>query len=415
MVGEVLLPRRRLAMLSPSKFCGAHFAAHVAGYARWLVVAGIADGLAVHEAQRGAIGVDVQPAAAVFVQIGEVAGDSASLAPDNPRNVRHGHRFHGRHHASRTESLSRSAGSDLLEVEALENAVSPKLQASKGRAPLQVKFGGAGEGDVMASKYNIHDLFNVATMGTELLHINQVFAWRAKIDYLAVVLQDLPALGTAVTDEEARSRPAEAKPGVPWFPDRRPEIRLAMAIEAGANSLYALAEIAAQVANKATRTRNGGFQIPASFNGICKAIKKDHAPAELVEALGDLSWYGRVHELRTEWAHYSAVFIGLYERNFTVYAERGREDRVHFPADGGQPVQVDIDQFVSWLQGAVRTTSNLAGHILERFVLPSLDLDEPRITLQRGPDGIPLFETNGCGKMRTVTVRELLSEVSIPR
>jgi hypothetical protein len=267
---------------------------------------------------------------------------------------------------------------------------------------------------VVASKYNVRDLWNVAThVGASLLHTNQVFAWRAKSEYLAIVLEDLPALEKAVTDEDARSRPAEVKPGLPWFPDRKPEIRLAMAIEAGAHSLYALADIAAQVANKATRTKNGGFQIPAHFNDICKAVKKGSAPADLVEALGDLSWYGRVRELRTEWAHYSAIFIGaLDDRRFRVYAERRPEEQVHFRTE---PVLVAFDQFVGWLHGAVRTTSHLAGHLLERFVLPSLNLDEARTTLQRGPNGFPLFETDGRGKLRTVTVRDLLSEVGIPR
>jgi len=264
----------------------------------------------------------------------------------------------------------------------------------------------------MASKYNVRDLHGVARLNTtRLLHIPQVFAWMSKIEYLAVLLRDLPGLEKAVTVEYERARPAEVKAGTMWFPDHRPAVRFCMAVEAAAETVYAVADIAAAVACKATATQRN--RLPSSFNRICRAARAGELPAELVEALGDLCWYGRVHELRTEWAHYSAPFVGdLSDRTIRVYSERPRNQQNYFQ---DEPNLVHIDDFVSWINAAVLTTSHLAGFLLEQVIMPILDQNALITGPEVGSNGFPVFEADGRFRVRQTPVREMLAEIGIPR
>jgi hypothetical protein len=148
-----------------------------------------------------------------------------------------------------------------------------------------------------------------------------------------------------------------------------PTLSVAMALELTAHLVYSLTEVAANVARKATaRSRNG---LPGSFNDIRKSVDHGTAPHALVEALGDLSWYKKVREMRTEWAHYSAPFVTAREpeAEFRVYAQRRLSEQEHL----GEHAVFTFSQYVDAIRGAVHATEGLAHYTIVEHVLPQLD------------------------------------------
>jgi hypothetical protein len=154
----------------------------------------------------------------------------------------------------------------------------------------------ASEPSTRTPRYGAAALYNIATIITPSgLNIEQVLAWPSKTTYLRLALSDLPAQLAAA--QAASAGPGEEHPesDLRMF-NAAPTLRLAMALELTAHIVYSLTEVAANVACKATAKRGDG--LPASFNAIRKAVDKGAAPVALVEALGDVSWYKKVREMR---------------------------------------------------------------------------------------------------------------------
>jgi hypothetical protein len=190
--------------------------------------------------------------------------------------------------------------------------------------------------------------------------------------------------------------------------DAVPELRLRMALEFTSHTVYSLADIAAQMANKATaRSRHA---LPAGFNGLCRAVKNREVSESLVESLGDLSWYGLVREMRTEWTHYSAPFVSAFHDppEFRVHTERPANQR-HYLRD---PAIYTFDEYVQAVSGAVQATERLAHHIITQHIVPNLDRENLRDYIVTNAQGFPVIR-DSRRVLEKRTVGELLRECGV--
>jgi len=238
----------------------------------------------------------------------------------------------------------------------------------------------------------------------ETRYFTQALEWEAKRDTLVIQLTDIPALVMAY---QARRRvPYTNNPRITLV-DTTPGVRLANACEATANCLYSIAEVASNFANKASRG-----VLPAGFNDLRKKCEKSPS-LEVAVALGDLQWYRKVRELRTEWAHYSSIFIGEDANGRTelgVRAYRRPSDKVEFR---GPVFLCPVEVFVGWVKSAVATLDSFAGYLLNTFVIPSMPLDQTFLTPVYDEDGFPISREDHTLVVETISVREYLKRGGI--
>lgn len=237
-------------------------------------------------------------------------------------------------------------------------------------------------------------------VNSETLYFQIVPEWEAKRQILLLQLSDFPALLQA-----HKSRAMHPHPDNPrvFQVDLTPTVRLANACEATAHGLYAMAEVAAHFANKVSRCA-----YKASFNCIRKKCEKDPL-SPLAEVLGDLQWYRKIREMRTEWTHYSSTFIAENDAGVPlvcVRAYRRPTDRQEFDA----PIfMCTLPEFVSWVQSAIETIDSLAGFLLRTYVLPLFNLDEVVAVPRINEDGSPILTEDNRFEVRHVSVGEFLA------
>lgn len=233
----------------------------------------------------------------------------------------------------------------------------------------------------------------------ETIFFNQVGEWDAKRTTLLVQLADLPVLVAA--HQARRTQPYVGDSRITLV-DSVPGVRLANACEAAANCLYSAAEIAANFANKASRGA-----MPASFNALRKKCDRDRT-SEVAESLGDLQWYRKVRELRTEWAHFSSVFIGGGPNDEVILSARAyrrSSDKREFSSPN---FNCTADEFRGWIHAALTTLDVFAGYLLSRWVLPTFQLDQTFVTPKLDGSGWPIFKSDFRLESEKISIREYL-------
>ena len=228
--------------------------------------------------------------------------------------------------------------------------------------------------------------------------------WREKRQHLAVWLNEIPRL---IADYKAsRKTPYDQNPRITLV-DPVPGIRLSSACEAAANCLYAMAEISAQFGNKASKGA-----LPSSFNALRKKAEKgEYSNDFLAGWTQDLSWYKKIREIRTEWAHFSTIFIGQAndEPIICVRCFRNHSDRTEFP----KHFQIPIPEFLDWLNRAIATIDNFGNYVLANYVVPAFDLNEKLISPKRDRNGWPIINAAGGFEIEEITVEQHLAKVGI--
>jgi hypothetical protein len=238
----------------------------------------------------------------------------------------------------------------------------------------------------------------------ETMFFSQVAEWKAKRETLLLQLSDIPDL---VAAHLARTKTPYAPDEKITLVDMAPTIRLANACEATANCLYAAAEISANFANKASRG-----VIPSSFNSLRKKCEKDTA-SELAISLGDLQWFRKIRELRTEWTHYSSIFIASGsdgEAMLCVRAYRRISDRVEFTTPN---FSCSIVEFCQWVRAALITLDKFSGYLLNKYVIPSLPLDQTFTSAVYDKNGFPIIKPDFRFEVETITIRQYLLRAGI--
>jgi len=247
--------------------------------------------------------------------------------------------------------------------------------------------------------------FRAATsiVNKDTKYFERVQYWHYKRQTLKFLLAEFPSLIAAFKNRA--SRPYALSPLITQH-DQAPEFRLIMACEGATNSLYALAEVSAQFASIAS-----GKTLSASFNQIRKKARSGKLDPALIEALGDLQWYERVREARTEWAHYSAAFM-VYpddEPAVMVYPFRSHGDRQHLPSQ----TSLRVSEVASWVGKAIESIDGFAGYLLTTHVVPRFDLDAAVTDVNRDENGYPVILEGGGFSTRKTTVREYLARNGI--
>ena len=194
----------------------------------------------------------------------------------------------------------------------------------------------------------------------ETLYYHLVQGWSDKREALQVGLADVPALVEAY--EGRRQAPSPSQSEITVY-DKVPEIRLGTALVSLSNGVYSMAEVAAHFASRASGT------LPRSFNKIRRKISEGRLDDALAEALGDLQWFSKVREIRTEWAHHSHIFVAPGEAGdpvIVVRSFRRRSDRLEFT----QNVVSTTSEFIGWIERALDTLDRFAVYLLETYVVP---------------------------------------------
>lgn len=228
--------------------------------------------------------------------------------------------------------------------------------------------------------------------------------WAEKREHLAVYILDLPHLVQEYKDSGCY--PYEVDPRITVV-DQIPRIRLASACEAAANCLYSLAELSAKFGNKASKS-----YFPASFNDFRKKIENGDYGTDLIHQLGDLQWYKKVREIRTEWVHHSTIYIGERDGEpiMVIRAYRRPSDKQEFPSQ----IQTTVPELIDWMKGAVRTVDAFGDYLLANYIVPSFPLDDTFHVPRYDQNGFPIFLPDKRLDMEQITVREYLSRCGIP-
>jgi hypothetical protein len=129
---------------------------------------------------------------------------------------------------------------------------------------------------------------------------------------------------------------------------------------------------------------------------------------DVAVALGDLQWYRKVRELRTEWAHFSSIYIADDPNGPTrlcVRAYRRPSDRIEFQVPN---FSCTVDEFIGWVEGALTTLDSFAGYLLNTFIIPTFSLDQTFLAAVYDKNGFPMIREDHTFVVERISVREYL-------
>jgi len=223
--------------------------------------------------------------------------------------------------------------------------------------------------------------------------------WRTRRLELQVQLADLPAL--VLAHQLRRSNPHPRDAGI-TFVDATPTFRLGNAIVATAGLIYGMGEITATLANRLDPA------YPTHFNDLRKNVGSGKLAGLGADALGDMSWYARIRELRTEWVHYSCIAVAGDDADPVVIARgfRRNSDKVHFE----QQACCKVSQFTEWCQSAGASFDRFVSYLAEYIIYPALDLQQELIVPVEDEFGMPVFKPDRSTEVRCLTLGAFLCE-----
>ena len=232
-------------------------------------------------------------------------------------------------------------------------------------------------------------------------YLEFVAEWEAKRKALIVNLIDLPVLVAAHKNRSTGPYPENSE--ITLY-DHVPTIRLSNACESVSNLVYSLAEVAARFANKVCQ------RFPAKFNALRKKVRNGGFDTDVISALGDLQWYEKVREIRTEWAHYSSPFVGENsgEPSIVLRSFRSVDNRQQFTGR----VSFSVDDLSHWSSSALKTIDLFAVYLLKRHILPRFDLNAEIGQPVRDSTGFPVIR-DGKFQSETITVGEFMRRYRI--
>lgn len=249
------------------------------------------------------------------------------------------------------------------------------------------------------------DLLRVATKlrSVVTLFYTLVDDWTAKREIVYIMCEDLPRLICAY--ENSSSQPYENDSRIS-IPDRIPEVRLKAAVEATVNALYGLADVAANFGSKASQS------LPSSFNALSKKIQTGDIDTGISTALGDVSWYQKVREIRTEWTHHSTVFVGKDEQRKTIFVVRDYRrptDKKHFT----ETVHITGDELIAWTKQAIVGIDAYAEYLAIKYVLPKYPPERVVSSSVCDSGGFPKIGEDGRFETKEITIKQFFAERGI--
>jgi len=229
-----------------------------------------------------------------------------------------------------------------------------------------------------------------------------VAQWDFKRQALQVQIADIPMY---VAEFKRRKQwPNKEQPHITMF-DQVPSIRLGNACIGLTNGLYSMADVAAKFTSIATKS------VPSSFNKLRDKAEKDLLDDDLTAWLGDLKWYRKVREIRTEWEHHSHIFVAGNKSNeplIVVQAYRRSKDCHEFP----ERTVCSVDELLHWVEMAIRTLDNLGIYMLKTHVVPIVKKAPPFKIPKFKPDGMPVI-SDSLFEVEEISGEEYLRRLGI--
>ena len=179
-----------------------------------------------------------------------------------------------------------------------------------------------------------------------------------------------------------------------YITDPLPEIRLKISVEAIPHIIYGMCELAAHLLWIA----EGRF--PRSFHKIAKACARSSGdPYDAFKAhVGDLTWYFRAREIRTEWTHFSTSFVGGgldQPPRIVGKAFRGNDAKTivqgRFEMETGDLREVAM--------AAIGAVDRIADFVTRARIVPKLDATEATKALRGVRDGRFVIEETTMGQV----------------
>ncbi|HET9769038.1 MAG TPA: hypothetical protein VFS60_19490 [Thermoanaerobaculia bacterium] len=225
--------------------------------------------------------------------------------------------------------------------------------------------------------------------------------WVFKRDLLGIQLSDLPQLSDAYAKQP--TLPTSGDSSIRLI-NHAIGMRVASVAESAANTVYSMAEIAAQLGNRVSRG-----QLSTSFNSLQKAAaaKPEDNPWLFEEGLRG---YRRVRELRTEWTHHSSTFVFTQEGGtiLVVKGTRRAKDRLEF----SDQIVCSPADLQHWCEQACRLLDSFGAHLLSKHVVAMYDLDHEIIDFVFDEHGFPALR-DGRPYTRKLTIRRYFQEGGI--
>jgi hypothetical protein len=170
-----------------------------------------------------------------------------------------------------------------------------------------------------------------------------------------------------------------------------------------------MTEVAAGFANQLSRTGWSEGQIPGSFNKVKKQLRDGSFP-RLAAQIGELTWHDHLHAMRTEWAHFSTIFIGEDKERVVVCgaALRAPSDREVLKSK----FQVPLEEIRTLGLESLHAMERFAGYLLP-IVLRKFDLHAEITVPDLDQNGGLQFTADLLLRLKKTTVRERLIELGL--
>jgi hypothetical protein len=232
--------------------------------------------------------------------------------------------------------------------------------------------------------------------------------WVDKQQMLVVSLEGLSPLVAAYEASHRDAQSYESDPRIK-IPDPRPGLRLALAVESVCSCVYAMTEIAANFGHHVTAHDNPEGQLPRSFNSLKKRLRIGLFPSAAAH-LGDLVWHDNLHAMRTEWAHFSSIFLGWDDGKLVAVGSdlRGPEDKRVLKASFMIPLQTVQERAIESLLSLDR----FATYLLPAMVA-KMDLAAVRHVPVLDENGMMVFTHDHRVELRQCSIQEQLIEMGL--
>ena len=175
-------------------------------------------------------------------------------------------------------------------------------------------------------------------------------------------LAELEAIGHEHLEAVRAAVPVEGHPSITQF-DTRHQHRLSIVLQGLLASIYSAADIAAFLTNYVLQTAgHAEGPPPSSFNSLKKKLREGRHP-DLGNALGDLEWHDRFHAMRTEWTHYSGIFVAGSVKSGISFCGGGFRRKSDQTVVEGR-FSLSLEDLRMIVRGCVETLSGLAEWLL---------------------------------------------------
>ena len=252
-------------------------------------------------------------------------------------------------------------------------------------------------------------LLHNATLFRAAPYFERVRYWVDKQQMLLVALEDLARFRNDYTASQRNAPTYDRDPRI-LMPDPRARHRLALAVESVCSCVYAMTEIAANFANYLTGAGNPEGQLPGSFNRLKKDLRAGRFP-KLAALIGDMSWHDKLHAMRTEWTHFSTIFIGHDKTQEPIVVGAA----LRSPADKAvltSRFEFTLDEIRQLARAGVSSLDGFAEYLVP-LAIAKIDLAAELIVPVEDENRMPVFTEDHRFKVRTITARTQLQDLGL--